>query len=74
MRSGIDINTCQIYNKTYENIFSVSEEIGCVGVKHAIEHNAEFFKDIKYSGTVDRRGNGDLLNKSAGEVNCSKFF
>lgn len=60
--------------KPMKIFFSVSEEIGCVGVKHAIEHNTEFFKDIRYSVTVDRRGNGDLLNKSAGEVNCSKFF
>ncbi|MDD3414866.1 MAG: hypothetical protein PHY47_12810 [Lachnospiraceae bacterium] len=68
------LTLAQYIDKPMKIFFSVQEEAGCVGSDYAIKNNPSFFEDVKYSITVDRRGNGDLLKSSAGGVNCTRFF
>ncbi len=55
-------------------LFTVGEESGCKGIQHFCKNNSDWFKDVKYSITIDRRGDNDLLQWSAGKKNCSKKF
>lgn len=41
---------------------TVEEEIGCIGIKHV---DPDFFKDVRYSLTVDRKGNDNLIYSAA---------
>lgn len=55
-------------------LFTVGEESGCVGISEFCKTNPDWFKDVKYSVTIDRRGDDNLLMWSAGKKNCSKEF
>lgn len=55
--------------------FSVGEEIGCVGVRHAVKHHRSFFEDVLYSVTIDRRGSRDLcISSSSGRNGRNSFM
>lgn len=54
--------------------FSVQEEIGCIGVKYAIENNQDFFEDCMYSITCDRKGGTDICVTTGGEQNANNYF
>lgn len=55
-------------------LFTVQEETGCIGVKHFIKNNLDFFSDVKYSITIDRKGGSDLLWSQCGTRSCSNEF
>ena len=55
-------------------LFTVQEEIGCVGIDHVAAHDYKFFNDISYSLTIDRKGGEDLLYKQLGTQSCSNEF
>lgn len=55
-------------------LFTVEEEIGCIGISHFIKHNKDFFADVAYSLTIDRKGSGDLLHKQLGVKSCNSRF
>ena len=55
-------------------VFTVQEETGCIGIKHFIKNNSDFFDDVKYSLTIDRRGGRDLLWSQCGTRSCNKEF
>ena len=55
-------------------LFTTQEEVGCIGVSAFVKDNSAWLKNVKYSLTLDRRGNCDLLYKALGKVNCSKKF
>lgn len=55
-------------------LFTVQEEIGCVGIKHFIDNNPEFFNDIRYSLTIDRREGNHLLSSQLGVFSCTTEF
>lgn len=55
-------------------LFTVQEESGCIGVKHFIKNNPDFFKDVKYSLTIDRRGGRELLWSQCGTRSCDNEF
>lgn len=55
-------------------LFTVSEEVGCVGVDHIEKHNAQFFDDVKYSITIDRKDVDHLLWSQCGTRSCSNEF
>jgi hypothetical protein len=64
----------RLKNEPMKILFTVGEEIGCVGIKAFIKEHADWFKDVKYSITIDRRGSDNLLKWSAGKQNCSDKF
>lgn len=55
-------------------LFTVKEEVGCVGAGFFCENNKEWFEDVKYSLTLDRRDIDQLLMFSAGGRNCTNEF
>lgn len=55
-------------------LFTVSEEVGCVGIKHIYKHNADFLKNVDYDITIDRRGGDNICLYSAKQKNCSNYF
>ena len=62
------------YDGPLKLLFTISEEIGCVGIASFCKTNADWFKDVLYSITLDRRGTNELLLKSSGDYNCSFHF
>jgi putative aminopeptidase FrvX len=54
--------------------FSVGEESGCIGVKHAITQHKSFFEDCKYGVTIDRNGGEDLIVAYSGKYNGTLKF
>jgi hypothetical protein len=48
---------------TVKVVFFVSEEIGCIGSNAC---DLDFFKDCKFIGQADRKGNADFINYSNG--------
>jgi hypothetical protein len=55
-------------------LFTVSEEIGCVGISHFIKFNKEWFDDVAYSITIDRKSGDNLLWSQCGTRSCSDGF
>lgn len=55
-------------------LFTVQEESGCIGISHFIDNNLEFFSDVKYSLTIDRREGDNLLWSQCDERSCSNNF
>lgn len=55
-------------------LFTVQEESGCIGVEYFTEENSAWLNDVKYSITIDRRDNDNLLMYSSGRPNCSAEF
>lgn len=55
-------------------LFTTGEETGCIGISYFCKHNAKWFNDVKYSLTIDRRGNDNLIMRSCGKANCSADF
>lgn len=55
-------------------IFTVKEEIGCVGMKYIVDKHKEWLSDLDYSITIDRRGGNHLLYQSCSVANCSAGF
>jgi di/tripeptidase len=55
-------------------LFTTGEEKGCDGISEFCKTNKEWFDDCKFSITIDRRDNDNLLRWSAGKANCSKEF
>ena len=64
----------ELPNKPMKVLFTVQEEIGCVGISHFCKTRANWFNNVSYSVTVDRQGDTDLLFASAGKKNCSNMF
>lgn len=54
-------------------LFTVSEEIGCIGVSAFLENDfaIDWLKQCLCCITVDRKGNSDLLYKQHGKQSCS---
>lgn len=50
------------------------EEIGHLGSRHSITHNAVFYKNCNFILQCDRRGNSDFLTTSAATKLCSDDF
>lgn len=55
-------------------LFTVEEEIGCLGAKYFVKNHADWLKDVKYSITIDRRGFDNLLWSQRGVRSCSDNF
>lgn len=55
-------------------LFTVEEEVGCGGILEFCKKHAEWFGDVAYSLTIDRRDNDNLLMYSCGKRNCSLEF
>lgn len=55
-------------------LFTVQEESGCVGIKHFVKHNSDWFNDVGYSITIDRKGGDNLLLQSCSKNNCTPEF
>lgn len=53
--------------------FSVQEESGLIGATYAAKSFPEWFTDIEYFITLDRRGNSDLLLKSLSDFNAKSL-
>jgi len=60
--------------QSFKFLFTVEEEIGCIGIKYAIEHHAKFFEDCLYSITCDRKGSSDICVTTGGERNVNNYF
>lgn len=54
-------------------LFTVKEEIGCVGIKEAVKRT-EWFSDVLYSITIDRKGGNHILWSQLGVRSCSNTF
>jgi hypothetical protein len=52
-------------------LLTVSEETGCNGARHAMEHHSNKFKDIVFNITVDRNGNTDIITQNSDYQLCS---
>lgn len=55
-------------------LFTVEEEIGCIGVDKFVMTNLDFLSDVAYSITIDRKGFTDLLYKQCGKRSCTWEF
>lgn len=55
-------------------LFTVREESGCVGIAHFEDNSPEFFSDVKYSLTIDRRDKDNLLWSQLGTRSCDDEF
>lgn len=55
-------------------LFTVQEEIGCVGIKHFIDNKRDFFDNVRYSLTIDRREGNHLLSSQLGVFSCTNEF
>lgn len=55
-------------------LFTVQEETGCIGINHFVKNNEEFFEDVKYSLTIDRRDKDNLLWSQLGTRSCDDNF
>lgn len=55
-------------------LFTVKEESGCVGISYFEQNNLEFFNDVKYSLTIDRRDKDNLLWSQLGTRSCDDEF
>lgn len=55
-------------------LFTVQEEVGCLGVKNIEKNYLDFLSDVKYSITIDRKSGNHLLVTSAGKANCTLKF
>jgi len=55
-------------------LFTTGEETGCIGIKHFCKTNSNWFKNVKYSLTVDRRYGDNLITYACGKWNCSLEF
>ena len=42
-------------------LICVSEEVGCVGSDFAMKNHADWFSDVVFCMTIDRRGNTDII-------------
>tara|TARA_Y100001963_G_scaffold131800_1_gene189604 strand:- start:570 stop:1877 length:1308 start_codon:yes stop_codon:yes gene_type:complete len=52
-------------------LLTVSEETGCNGARHAMEHHSDRFKDIVFNITIDRNGNTDIITQNSDYKLCS---
>lgn len=55
-------------------LFTVGEEVGCVGMKHFVAHHAKWFNNVSYSITIDRKGADNLLSSQLGVRSCTRRF
>jgi hypothetical protein len=58
----------------FKILFTIKEEIGCVGISHFVKNNPSWFDDVCYSLTIDRRGGDNLLWSQLGTRSCSNDF
>lgn len=63
-----------IGDKPLKLMFSAKEETGCQGVQFAIQNSPDFFSDVRYCITIDRRDSYHLCYTSAGVENCTLPF
>lgn len=61
-------------NMPMKVLFTVEEEIGCLGAKYFVKNHADWLKDVKYSITIDRKGSNNLLWSQKGIRSCSDEF
>lgn len=52
-------------------LLTVSEETGCNGARHAMEHHSDKFSDIVFNITIDRNGNTDIITQNSDYKLCS---
>lgn len=55
-------------------LFTVGEELGCLGIKQFVKTSPEWFKNVAYSITIDRRGGDNLLSSQLGVRSCTRKF
>lgn len=55
-------------------LFTVGEESGCVGIQHFCKTRKDWFNNVKYSLTIDRRYGDNLITYACGDWNCSFEF
>lgn len=70
----IALEVARLTNMPMRLLFTVGEECGCVGIKDFIKNNADWFKEIAYSITIDRRGADNLLWSQLGKKSCTRSF
>ena len=61
-------------NMPMKVLFTVEEEIGCLGAKYFVKNHANWLEDVKYSITIDRKGSNNLLWSQKGTRSCSNEF
>tara|TARA_R110002110_G_scaffold127916_3_gene307253 strand:+ start:1417 stop:2688 length:1272 start_codon:yes stop_codon:yes gene_type:complete len=52
-------------------LLTVSEETGCNGARHAMEHHSDKFSDIVFNITIDRNGHTDIITQNSDYKLCS---
>jgi len=52
-------------------LLTVSEESGCIGARHAMDHHSDKFSDIVFNITIDRNGNTDIITQNSDYKLCS---
>ena len=52
-------------------LLTVSEETGCNGARHAMEHHSGKFKNVVFNITIDRNGNTDIITQNSDYKLCS---
>jgi|LGOV01.1.fsa_nt_gb hypothetical protein len=55
-------------------LFTVQEEIGCVGSEYAMKAYPTFFDDCAYGITIDRRGGNHICVTTGSERNANNYF
>lgn len=55
-------------------LFTVQEEEGCIGISEFIKENVNWFNDVSYSITIDRRYGNQILWSQLGKRSCSNAF
>lgn len=61
-------------NMPMKILFTVEEEIGCVGIDKFVIHSADWFDNVAYSLTIDRREGDNLLWSQLGKRSCDNAF
>lgn len=55
-------------------LFNVQEETGCHGSDYAIKNHFDWFDDVLYGLTIDRRGADHICVTTGGERSASNYF
>jgi len=73
---AIALAAAREYSGPLKILFTVQEEIGCVGSSYFVKskEGVDFLSNVRYNVTIDRRGQRDLVYKAAGTPLASPQF
>lgn len=68
----IALEAARLYkDKPMKILFTTEEEAGCVGVSHFCNTNYEWFNNVSFCLTIDRREGDNVLPSQLGKASCS---